>query len=270
MRFLTILLTLLSLICPFLQGAANLEDLLKQAEEIEDPIKREKLKRRLINMYKNVDGKYTAPDYSTKTVTELIDTVLSFDGIPSSQLNSIKYELGQRQSFKDSVRKRVEEFDVRLLNHPNPSALSVSDPFVLSSLASAGGKDFQIEIIKKCFDHPIVVRMGESGFWHLFPILARVSADNKEAILDELIEEGRIEKGSLFEKTWRKKLTDPTRNDSAGRDKRNPSLHRERPGPTTPIETQDIVATTNTSNRWAVILAVILVLGGLFVWLRKK
>ena len=65
MKFLIILLVLADFNGSSLQGA-TLENMLKQAEKTEDPIKREKLKKRLIEMHTQRQ-KFVPPDYDSKS-----------------------------------------------------------------------------------------------------------------------------------------------------------------------------------------------------------
>lgn len=244
----------------------TLEQLLESVKSVEDPVERKKLEAKIRKMHE-ARKRLVPSDYASETTKQLIERVLRGAPMDPTQSDLIKNVLRQREDFKELVRKGVEGFDVALFKHPNPSVVRIGEPYTYAGLASAGGKDFQIEIIKKCIDHPIVVRMREDGIPPLLGMLVQVSDKNEESVLDRLIEQKRITKGSALEKEWRKKLVADSRQ----------TTRSQHPRPRDHLESErnektgnPVASTDDSQSKWIIISAMMCVVAGLIFWFKSK
>lgn len=266
MKFSVILYIIFSL-GSLLAETPTLEQLLKSAESVKDPVKRKKLEDKIRDMHEKSKG-FISPDYASETTEQLIERVLRGVPINPRQLDLINNVLRKREDFKGLIRKGIEGFDMALFDHPNPSAIRISEPYTYAGLSSVGGKEFQIEIIKKSIDHPIVKKLGVESLRPFLRMLAQISDENAALILDRLIAQKRIEKGSKFEKEWRKKLSEPNRQTTRPKEPRQPRGNKNSDVDREidfPVATADFF-----KSKWAVIVVIIFVLGGLGIWVKAR
>lgn len=252
----------------FLLEGASLEEALK---EVEDPVKRKKLEAKIRKMYE-AKAKYSPPDYSNKTTDQLIEIALQAQIMQPLQAKLIHQELEKRSDFKSTLREKIEGFDVSLIDGTGHVRYRVSDPFVLAGLSKAGGRDFHVETIKKCINHPITVETFHGwGLEPFFEMLSSASNKNEGKVLDDLILQGRIERGSNVEKKWREKFLE-----SASKKSLYSKQREQRTGSNEAVATsKDNLAKgqgtfADIVNKWPVYIAVSLLFAITFFWMKRK
>ncbi|MEY4246065.1 MAG: hypothetical protein RLZZ245_3650 [Verrucomicrobiota bacterium] len=154
---------------------------------------REKLKKQEIY--------WRSKDFSKYTTEELFDFIPSGSTSISSRL--ARDELKNRP---DEVRVMLEKI-LKLPGHTFDTLIQL--PF----LAGIVGTDYQVEVAKRCLFHE-AMKQGDMSLriqedvegYGIFSLIAQ-SKHDETAVLDRLIEEGRLERGSEFEMKWRKLLS---------------------------------------------------------------
>lgn len=247
------------------------EKKLKILDAIQDPDKRRLVEERVSRIQEQVLS-FRPRDRSADSTCQIIDEVRQLRGIMlPAKRKAIDEVLARRSDFKELLHQRIEGFDVSLFDQPNPPSFPLTDPLVYASLASAGGEEFHIETIKKCIDHPIVKKAGVDFLRPFIELLAQNSDANEVAFLDQLIDQGRVKKGSLYEKQWREKLS------NRGTNKRLKKISRPHVQPeqnqnsgTDEQADKPVTKTNGLQNKWPIILVIALILGSMFIWLKVK
>lgn len=154
---------------------------------------REKLKKQEIY--------WRSKDFSKYTTEELFDFIP-----PGSTSISSRLARDELKKRPDEVRVMLEEI-LKLPGHTFDTLYQV--PF----LAGIVGTDYQVEVAKRCLFHQ-EMKQGDMSLriqqdlegYGIFSLIAQ-SKHDETAVLDRLIDEGRLERGSEFEMKWRKLLS---------------------------------------------------------------
>lgn len=139
-------------------------------------------------------------DLSGYSTSELLRMALAFQSSPAS--TRVSKELEKRP---DEVRAGLaRELDKAVI----PFDILYRIPFVAGNVDT----EFQVEIAKRCLfrnemkEADLALRLQEDMGKGIFSLIAQ-SKNDETAVLDRLIAEGRLEKGSDFELRWRARLS---------------------------------------------------------------
>ena len=154
---------------------------------------REKLKKQEIY--------WRSKDFSKYTTEEL------FDFIPPGS-KSISSRLA-----RDELKKRPDEVRVMLEKILELPGHTFDTLIQLPFLAGIVGTDYQVEVAKRCLFHQ-AMKQGDMSLriqedvegYGIFSLIAQSKYD-ETSVLDRLVAEGRLERGSEFEMKWRKLLS---------------------------------------------------------------
>lgn len=163
---------------------------------------REKLKKQEIY--------WRSKDFSKYTTEEL------FDFIPPGQPSISGILAG------DELKKRPAEVRVMLEKILERPGHTFDTLIQLPFLAGIVGTEYQVEVAKRCLFHE-AMKQGDMSLriqedvegYGIFSLIAQ-SKHDETAVLDRLIADGRLERGSKFEMKWRKLLSVGNRKEKNG------------------------------------------------------
>ncbi len=114
--------------------------------------------------------------------------------------------LSYRDVF-DEIARRPDESQALIRSKIFRSGLGIEDFNYLLAISFGMERKFYIEAVKECLFHPDMIKFDTwyIGQEQIFHMLA-TSDENETPVLDRLIAEGRMEKGSHLETKWRKKF----------------------------------------------------------------
>jgi hypothetical protein len=115
------------------------------------------------------------------------------------------------EGIRKELIKRPEEVRSVLLEKLNEQSINFDVLYGIPYIAGLVDTDFQVEISKRCLfrkemrDADMSLQIQESMGSGIYSLIAK-SKNDETAVLDQLIDEGRLEPGSEFEVKWRKLL----------------------------------------------------------------
>lgn len=178
------------------QNAVVNRTIIPDGVDMSDPEARRKVRllQERIEAAARADQERVSPDLTDETIERLVYLTIIADD--PRTLEECFEELSRRPG---ELIPYVENYV------KNPSLqLHQIDRIIRTSLAA--GRDFQNKIAKQLLFHPSASSYDFTllGYDHGLPlmILARAATDETE-VIDRLVEEGRIEKGSELESSWR-------------------------------------------------------------------
>jgi hypothetical protein len=139
-------------------------------------------------------------DISVYPTIELVRMALTYN--PSPVSNPIHEEL----------TKRPEEVRSALLKELDSQSITFDVLYRIPFLAGIVDTEFQVEVAKRCLfrkemkEADMALQIQEATGRGIFSLIAQ-SKYNETAVLDKMIDEGRLERGSDFEMKWRKLLS---------------------------------------------------------------
>jgi hypothetical protein len=227
---------------------------------LSDPAERAKVEnmaKRIEEMRKNTPP--PARDLTGTPTGELFSqAVLCTEGRPPPQ--DVIAELSRR---KDELKRLIESS----LDKPGLAADRVLELSRMPYWAGIVGSEYQAEVAGRLLFHPDMPRVVADV--HLLDkggllSLVAESRHDQTAILDRLIAEGRIEKGSEVERRWRKRL-EGARHNGGGRQvpqkgnmDRNDALERSKSPEGAGVPS------------WIYVLSVAILAFGVWIWVRNR
>lgn len=205
--------------------------------------------------YQKAKANYKPSDYSKTPTEDLLDRSLSY-GLERTTAGSYPYVMAE-------LKKRPKEFEIAIRKKASRSINKlyrgsfIHELTLLPEYAVFISKDFQLEIAKITLfrEEYNDIESYAFPFDYLFNILTK-SRHDETAILDRLIEEGRVIKGSKFDKKWRallqKKIEKNESENFEFRDKLQPfkegHVNLEKDENNKPKEISDSPATQSENN----------------------
>jgi hypothetical protein len=154
-------------------------------------------------------------DLSVYSTIELVRMALTYNPSPAS--NPIHEEL----------TKRPKEVRSALLNELDSTYITFDVLYRIPFIAGIVDTEFQVEVAKRCLfrkemkEVDMALQIQEATGRGIFSLIAQ-SKNNETAVLDKLIDEGRLERGSEFEMKWRKLLSVGNRKEKNRAEKNDP------------------------------------------------
>ncbi len=142
---------------------------------------------------------WTNKDLSEHSTSELVRMALIYS--PSAASDTIHEELAKRpEEVRSELLKELE-------SSPIPFDVLYRIPFVAGTVDT----EFQVEVAKRCLfrnemkEADMALQIQETTGRGIFSLIAQ-SNNDETGVIDRLVAEGRVEKGSEFEAKWRKRL----------------------------------------------------------------
>ncbi len=150
----------------------------------------------------SVEQKRKNNDLSDYPTEKLLGMILG-NRTPTEATKLASEELAKRP---EELREELE----KIMSFPRQNMeILYQIPFIAEKV----GREYQIEMAKRCLFRPemievdMILRIGEEvNGMGLYSLIAK-SQNDETAVLDRLISDGRLEKGSAFELEWRKKFS---------------------------------------------------------------
>lgn len=203
------------------EGEVNVGEILHSAGDVED----EEASRKMEILSDKIETMRKAEeqerDFSASPTDELLRVAL--DTTSNNSWTAAVDELSKRE---DETKAAIARF----LQNDRPFQADVAWFSRLPALAKSFGAEYQAQVTKEILFHPLARRYDQVLLiqGNLIDNLA-VSPRDESSVLDRLIAQGRLERGSELEVKWRKTLSHQARPEKNGasdmqrRDKQNKS-----------------------------------------------
>jgi hypothetical protein len=242
-----------------IDGKVNIGGVLYPEEDVKDPEIRKKLQMRTEEVRRWIENDKKPRDYSDKPTEELLRMALTYT--PSGASYYISKELQKRpEEVRNLILKKLEEAYI-------PYSVLYRIPYIAGNV----DKDFQVEVTKRCFfrretieaDRSLVIQEDIEGGW--YSLIAKSDYD-ETAVLDRLIADGRMERGSEFELRMRKLFSEGkrSRNEDTERDQKQNNLN------SSPIHNKNISFKNTPIIMSFIAASIFLSVSGYLVWRRLR
>lgn len=195
----------------------NIGGILYSEEEMKDPKNRRKAEITAKRIEQLKEANEQPRDYSDVPTPKLMRLTLA-------TMSQVNWDAGLEELSKrpTETKSAIDEILHEERDHDGVLMFFSRLPVV----AKLFGQDYEIDVTKRILDHPLGKRHHDHLLFHgMLPmrkngsLLDHFVGPDRDgiAVLDRLIEQGRVEVGSKFEKTWRKRLSAGRSNDATRR-----------------------------------------------------